>query len=172
MIEIDILDDRPEGPSEAGDAYRPDRIRRLVERIVTDAGYRDAEISIAIVDDARMRALNAEYLGHDYSTDVLSFRLDSEAGGRAANAGARLEGELIVCRDTARRGAAACGWDAADELLLYIAHGTLHLIGHDDATDSGRLAMRRAETEYLGRIDARLGEVHEATWRRVAIDDP
>jgi probable rRNA maturation factor len=119
------------------------RLKPAVERILANAGIRSAEISIAIVDDARMHALNREYLAHDYPTDVLSFVLEQNEENRS------LDGEIIVSADYAAREAARYGWTADDELLLYVIHGALHLVGHDDQTTEGRQAMREVEAEHL-----------------------
>ena len=43
------------------------------------------------------------------------------------------------------------GWSAAEELLLYVIHGTLHLVGYDDATPAQRATMRRRETSIWPR---------------------
>ena len=117
------------------------RIREVVTSILADEGYAAAYVSIAIVDDATIRPLNARYLGHDYATDVLSFVLEHDEGN--------LEGEVIVSAETAQRSAARFGWRAADELLLYLIHGTLHLVGYDDLTDEALPAMRARERHYL-----------------------
>ena len=60
------------------------------------------------------------------------------------------DGEIIASRDTAARSAPDYGWSTAEELLLYLIHGALHLTGMDDHDDPGRLAMRNAEDRYLG----------------------
>jgi probable rRNA maturation factor len=122
------------------------RLKKAVRGVLGDAGIRSGEISIAIVDDARMHALNRQYLQHDYPTDVLSFVLDhDEVAGS-------LDGEIIVSADYAAREAARYGWRTEDELLLYVIHGCLHLAGHDDQTVDGRAKMRAAETEHLARF--------------------
>jgi probable rRNA maturation factor len=119
------------------------RLKKAVRGVLESAGIRSAEISIAIVDDARMHALNRQYLAHDYPTDVLSFVLDrDEAAGT-------LDGEIITSADYAAREAARYGWTADDELLLYVIHGCLHLVGHDDQTPEGKAAMRAAEARVL-----------------------
>lgn len=120
------------------------RLKKAVREIVTEAGYRAGEISIAVVDDEQMHLLNRKYLDHDYPTDVLSFVLEDEE--------ARLEGEVIVSADYAAREAAQYGWSAADELLLYVIHGTLHLVGHDDLTLDAKREMRAAEREQLAKF--------------------
>ena len=60
-----------------------------------------------------------------------------------------LDGEVVVSAETALRTAPRFGWSAAEELLLYVIHGTLHLAGYDDATPEQQAAMRGRETEYL-----------------------
>ena len=119
------------------------RLKQGVRSVLQGAGIGSAEISIAIVDDNRMHALNREYLAHDYPTDVLSFVLDrDEAAGM-------LDGEIITSADYAAREAARYGWTTGDELLLYVIHGCLHLVGHDDQTAEGQAAMRAAEARVL-----------------------
>ena len=112
-------------------------------RIAEDYGFTAGELSIAIVDDPSMRELNREYLEHDYETDVLSFPLDidRESGN--------LNGQLIVSADTAAREADELGVSLQTELMLYVTHGTLHLVGFDDTDPASRLEMRSAEQEYL-----------------------
>jgi probable rRNA maturation factor len=117
------------------------RLRRAAEAILRDANISDAQLEIVIVDDRVIHELNRRYLKHDYPTDVLSFALERD--------GARLEGEVIASAETALRTAGQYGWSADDELLLYVIHGTLHLVGHDDVTPAAREAMRRHERRYL-----------------------
>ena len=116
------------------------RLREAVAAVLTGEGIRKAAISLAIVDDATIQPLNAQFLGHDYATDVLSFVLDEDDG---------LEGEVIVSAETAIATAARFGWRPDDELLLYVIHGTLHLVGYDDLTDEALSAMRAKERHYL-----------------------
>jgi probable rRNA maturation factor len=111
------------------------------ELILRDFGVDSGAISIAVVDDETMHELNREHLSHDYPTDVLSFLLEHDES--------RLEGEVIVSIDYAAGEAAKWGWSADDELLLYVVHGMLHLVGFDDHSESDRLAMRRKEVEYF-----------------------
>lgn len=134
-----------------------DRLRMAVARVLTAEQIASAEISLALVDDAEIRRVNREFLGHDYATDVISFVLNDEASPldekRSSrvpeNAPPHLEGELIVSTETALREAAAHGWTPADELLLYVVHGLLHLCGYDDLTDEARPVMRAREREVL-----------------------
>lgn len=117
-----------------------------VEQVLADHGIVRSEISIAIVDDPTIRALNKQYLAHDYETDVISFVLDYNEQLGA------LCGQLIVSTDTAERMAREYGASMQDELLLYVIHGCLHLVGYDDHEPSDADDMRAAEKRYLNRL--------------------
>ncbi len=121
-----------------------DRLRLAVRRIVQDAGVQTGQIDVAIVDDAAIHEMNRRYLNHDYPTDVLSFVLENRPG--------YLDGQIVASIDTARREAAEYGWRSADELLLYVVHGTLHLTGCDDSTITAATEMRAREREALAQF--------------------
>ncbi len=113
-----------------------------------------------VVDDQEMQRLNRDYLGHDYTTDVLSFALDDSPAG--------IVGEVIVSTGVAEREAQRLGVDPHDELLLYVIHGTLHLVGYRDKAPDDVAAMRAAEQHWL----ATLGIADECLRRlEVAADD-
>ncbi|MEI8375756.1 MAG: rRNA maturation RNase YbeY [Planctomycetota bacterium] len=118
-------------------------VRRAVRTVLRDAGLRKARISVAVVDDATIARLNWQYLRHRGPADVLSFLLDQSDG---------LEGEVIVGAQTALRTAPHYGWPPHDELLLYVIHGTLHLVGQDDASPALRAEMQKRETEVLKKL--------------------
>jgi probable rRNA maturation factor len=119
------------------------RLKKAVRLILRDAGTQSAEISIAIVSDERMHELNRQYLEHDYPTDVLSFVLARDERAKS------LDGEIIASSDYAAREALRYGWTTDDELLLYIIHGCLHLVGYDDTTVDKKAEMRELEAKYL-----------------------
>jgi probable rRNA maturation factor len=118
-----------------------DQLRAAVRAVMQESGFASANISIAVVDDATIHALNRQFLEHDWPTDVLSFLLDERGG--------HVEGEVIISADTAALGAGEAGWPAAAEQLLYVIHGTLHLIGYRDKSAADAQSMRAAETRYL-----------------------
>ena len=88
------------------------------------------EIAIALVSDARIRALNRQYRGKDMPTDVLSFE----------------PSDLVISRQAARRQGRQFGHSTAVELKILALHGLLHLLGydHDSPSDRGRMARPRA----------------------------
>jgi probable rRNA maturation factor len=104
------------------------------------------EVTVAVVTDARVRALNRSYRGIDKATDVLSFPHQPDASVLAAD-GRRSEppflGDIIIARGVARKQARAESHPEAVEWRVLALHGLLHLIGYDHETDDG--AMRRLE---------------------------
>jgi probable rRNA maturation factor len=119
------------------------RVRRVVEAILCDAEIADAQISVAFVDDRAIAALHQRFLDDPEPTDVLSFVLE--------RSGDSLEGEVVVSAETARACAAEYKSTPEDELLRYVIHGLLHLVGYDDATPRQRTAIRDKERMYLQR---------------------
>lgn len=104
-----------------------------------------------------MATLHRRYLNRAGPTDVLTFDLgtDRESG--------RLDGEIVVCADLARREARARGGSreaVRNELALYVVHGILHLAGYDDGTPRRAARMHAREDELLA--DAGLGRVFHA----------
>jgi probable rRNA maturation factor len=124
--------------------FDSEKLVHVVRLILQNYGVASAEISIALVDDPTMRELNRQYLDHDYATDVLSFLLNETEDA--------ITGQLIVSTDTAARVAEELGIQLEHELLLYVIHGTLHLVGLDDTQPDLADEMRAAECEFLGRL--------------------
>lgn len=97
-----------------------------------------------IVGDAAMSEAHERYSGVTGTTDVLTF--DLREGGEP------LDTDLLVCLDEASRRALEGGHEPVRELLLYIVHGMLHCLGHDDVTEAGAAAMHEEEDRVLERI--------------------
>ena len=130
-----------------GAEFDADPLITAIQMIADDHEVGRAEISVAIVDDPTIRQLNQQYLQHDYETDVISFVLDwNETSGA-------LLGQLIVSTDTAATLAQDVGSTMQEELLLYVIHGMLHLVGYDDKQPAAAIEMRAAEKEYLSRFN-------------------
>ena len=120
--------------------HRADRLpvdRALIEAAAHAAlSTKDVEsgdLSITFLDDAGIRDLNREYLDHDWSTDVLSFGLES--GPREpANS---VSGDVYIGADRARAQAQEREIPPSEEAVRLAVHGVLHVLGHDHP-DEGR----------------------------------
>lgn len=120
------------------------QLRSAVKAALALGGIDEGVVTVVIVDDPTIHELNARHLEHDYPTDVISFLIEQE--------GSRIEGDIVASADTATREAPKYGWTAADELLLYVIHGALHLAGFDDLEPSKKKAMRAAEQKVLAQF--------------------
>lgn len=117
------------------------RIERLVAFVAAAEGMRLAEVDLAVVPDGQIASLNRRYLRHAGPTDVLSFDLSEGGGGLAA--------QLVVCGDVAVREARLRRLPPQRELMLYVVHGLLHLMGYEDQTVRGAARMHAREEELL-----------------------
>ena len=102
-------------------AVRVDAARLLNELNV------DAELSVVLVDDREMQALNATYRKKNRPTDVLAFSMREGEPAPRTN----LLGDVVISVDTAARQAAERGVSVALEIRTLLAHGILHLLGYD-----------------------------------------
>ena len=117
-------------------------------------------VGVALVSDARVRALNREYRGHDYPTDVLSF----PASQASFSATSPYLGDIVIARGVARRQAHAVGHDEPTELRVLALHGLLHLLGYDHARD--RETMARVERRLRRKGGLAEGLLDRAILRR------
>lgn len=119
---------------------------RLIRHLVAVEEATLVHVSVVLSNHATVRRLNREYLDHDYNTDVLSFPLNETESGDAA------EGEVYVDLDTADERHKEFDTSFEREAYRYVVHGVLHLLGYDDATESGRQTMRAREDQILDAV--------------------
>jgi len=132
------------------------RIRQGIRHVLRRCGVKSCHLEVAILGDLRMARLNEQWLGHDGPTDVIAFDLRDPPDRRAG----RLVGQISVCGALARRRAARMGLKPAAELMLYIVHGLLHLLGYDDSTEKLAAEMHRRTDQLLSELG--YGKVYEA----------
>jgi len=108
------------------------------QRILQLLDVRERPLSVALVDDAEIRALNLRWRGQDRPTDVLSFGQGEPEGGPIAGAPPPPLGDVIISVERAEVQArerdaslGGVGYALLDELTFLALHGVLHLLGHD-----------------------------------------
>lgn len=89
----------------------------------------EAELSVTFLSDDEVTRLNAEWLGRQGPTDVISFGLGERP----------LVADIYISVETARRHADEYGVDPREELLRLVVHGVLHAAGYDHPEDAGRV---------------------------------
>jgi len=123
------------------------KLQELVKTICRRFDLSKAVISIAIVDNVRMRKLNRQFLGRDSNTDCLSFDL-SDGDEHQPNRSF----ELIVNGELAIKEALLRGHRTEPELALYVTHSMLHNLGFDDSTQEQAKKMHDVEDEILWQL--------------------
>ncbi len=112
-------------------------IRRRAEKMLRHLSLSKVELSIALVDDATIQELNREWRRKDKPTDVLAFPLLDPVPPKPTG----MLGDVILSIDTARRQARQHRRSLLAELTMLLAHGLLHLLGHDHRTDEEEREM-------------------------------
>lgn len=131
---VEVSDQRPPGSS----PLDLERLRAIACEALAGEGEDGVGLSVSVVDDAQMAELHVQYLGVEGPTDVLSFPLDDDDDPEGPEP---LLGEVVVSVDTAAREASERGISTDEELLRYVVHGTLHLLGYDDHDPADRERM-------------------------------
>ncbi|MDX9714730.1 MAG: rRNA maturation RNase YbeY [Dissulfurispiraceae bacterium] len=110
----------------------------------------DAELSIFIIGDKKMRSLNLEYRKKDKTTDILSFPLIERTSRTVCSVQSSHLGDIVINIRQAQRQAKMRGAALKSELQWLIAHGILHLVGYDhEKSSSDEAEMRLLEQELL-----------------------
>jgi len=117
------------------------KLASLIAFVARSEGAAVAEVDLALVGRREMAALNRRWLGHAGATDVLSFDLSDGGGGLCA--------QIIVCGDVAVAEARRRSISPRRELMLYVVHGLLHVMGYDDASPRPAARMRARQEELL-----------------------
>jgi probable rRNA maturation factor len=117
--------------------------RAQVRRWVRAALLADAVVTVRFVGAIEGRALNAEFRGRDYATNVLTFVYDDEQP-RA--------GDIVLCAPVVRKEADAQGKSLAAHYAHLVVHGMLHLQGFDHEHAGDAAVMETRETAILARL--------------------
>jgi probable rRNA maturation factor len=121
--------------AEAPPGVGSDELKMLAAFILSSEGATGSwEITVALVDDARLQSLHRDFMGIDTPTDIMTFPADESAG---ENQG----GELVISVDHAMTQAVEWGFSPGEEIAFLTVHGLLHLLGWRDESDEQRQSM-------------------------------
>ncbi len=132
-------------------AWIRDRADSVIRLVATEHDAAIDRCTVRIVDDVEMSAAHERFSGVPGPTDVLTFVSDSGGG---------LEIDLLACLDEATRRVESFDHDVTHELLLYVVHGVLHSVGHDDHDPASHARMHAEEDRLLTEIG--VGPVYRA----------
>lgn len=129
-------------------------LKQVVLALFAELKIDHAEFGIRLVGSREMAQVNWEFLQHEGSTDVITFDHSGAMSGGESR-GCQLHGELFVCVDDAVVQAKEFKTTWQSEMVRYIAHGVLHLLGHDDLKPHLRRKMKLAENRLVRRLEQR-----------------
>ncbi len=125
-------------------AIHPRKIKNLIHKVLKGERVKESGwINICLVNNALIKRFNAKFLKTNSATDVLAFNL---------NAGKKIIlADIMISTDTAIKQSSVFKTTPGYELLLYIVHGILHILGYNDRTKTQTKLMRKKESEYVDR---------------------
>lgn len=113
-----------------------------IANAVVGAKYKNAEVSIVLVDDTEIHEINKTYRGMDKPTNVLSFELGDDV----------LLGDIYISLDTVLREARDANISVSDHIAHMVVHGVLHLLGYDHIDDEQAIVMEMKEIKILKKM--------------------
>lgn len=116
------------------------KIGKWIRAVAAEYGFAVGNIQYIFCSDERELAVNREFLGHDYYTDVITFDYTTAS---------TLNGDIFISLDTVRSNAEMVGTSFEHELHRILIHGVLHLTGQGDKTPETKAEMTEKEERAL-----------------------
>lgn len=126
--------------------------RSIIRGAIKNLGFtgRDIELSINLVSEDRIKALNKKYLRKNRITDVLSFPISGKIGKKPVDNGIIALGDIFICLTVAKRDALKEGVSLNSKLALLTIHGLLHLLGYDhEKSEKNKKEMSKLQNKIL-----------------------
>ena len=114
-----------------------------IKAVAASYGKTVGDIGYMFVNDENILAVNNQYLGHDYYTDIITFDYSE---------GDTISGDIVISLDTVASNAMQQGTEYNNELHRVIIHGILHLCGINDKGPGERQIMEQAENKALAML--------------------
>jgi probable rRNA maturation factor len=140
-VTLDLQSEVEGGPDE-------DDIRRWIEAVLaTEAYTADVELTVRVVDEDEMAALNARYRHKIGPTNILSFPFEAPPGVEL-----NLLGDLVIAAPVVKQEASEQGKTESAHWAHMIVHGTLHLLGYDHQEPAEAEEMEAREIRILKQL--------------------
>lgn len=127
-------------------------LKKTLRKLLAALDCQTCDLSVLVVDDARIHQLNVHYRGIDRPTDVLAFAMRE---GPAPHLNPQVLGDLVISAETAIRQARARRCSLAAELIRLLIHGTLHLLGYDHEASPTAARLMGARERELWKLVAK-----------------
>jgi probable rRNA maturation factor len=133
-------------------------LRQIIANLVGELlKLEQVELGVSLVGAKEMARINWQFLQHKGATDVITFdHSETHLSRRKATVvPKKINGELFVCVAVAQAQAQSFRTTWQSELVRYIVHGILHLLGHDDHGAAARTRMKRVENRLVRLLSRR-----------------
>jgi len=142
-------------------------LKQIVDALLAELAVTEAELGINLVAAREMTLVNETFLNHTGSTDVITFDHTEKrrAKGRKSK---ELHGELFICIDDAIAQAKEFKTNWQSEIVRYVVHGVLHLLGYDDLKPQLRRRMKREENRLVRELSARFSLAQVARTTKIS----
>lgn len=126
-------------------------IRKKTQAILNALDCPDGELSILIVNDSQIEALNKQYLNRSGPTNIIAFPMQE---GEFANISPQLLGDVVISVETAHQEGKNAGISIEERFIQLLIHGILHLFGYDhETTEQEALKMEKKSEELMKLIE-------------------
>ena len=116
-------------------------IHTLVFNLTKELDFRLKSVDVNFVEGDEIITINKSYLGHNFSTDIITFNYSGEND--------TLDGEIFISLNDASFNAKRYNCELSNEIVRLIIHGFLHLIGYDDKSLNDKKKMKRIENRLV-----------------------
>jgi len=124
------------------------RIITTLEQLLFSEKVEEAVINVIVLDNEGIQKINNKHLGHDYPTDVLSFKMEDK--GFEVEIYVSIEmAKTFVEENPVSKGKKSNKSRWREELVRYVIHGVLHILGYDHDTEETQRIMTKRENKYL-----------------------
>jgi probable rRNA maturation factor len=154
-------------------------LKKITEALLADLEIGEAELGVSLVAAREMTLINETFLQHEGPTDVITFDYGlgvPPSDGAVLKRRNRLKpelqalhGEIFICVDEAIGQAKIFKTTWQSEIVRYLVHGVLHVLGHDDHNAAARRKMKREENRLLAGLSRKfcLAQIAGASKLRV-----
>ena len=143
-MSLNIIQDHPDQLSKT----LIDQLTLLVSHILRDYKKSDLEINLKLVSSDEMMSLNQTYRKEIKDTNVLSFPADPEVIQMSKELG-----DIAICLPFMKSEAKTLNRNLDDHMMHLVAHGVLHLFGHDHIDEKDANLMESHEISYLKKFN-------------------
>jgi probable rRNA maturation factor len=120
-------------------------VHKLISSLMEEFNLTISFLSISFINSAKLKAVNKEYLKHDYETDVITFKYSKKIKD--------IDGEILISFEEADRNSKKYKVTYGKELCRLVIHGMLHLLNFDDKDTKSKKIMKQMENELINRYN-------------------